>query len=100
MKGRGRTSSRRCQGYSPPVEQLALFSLPPTPVRADVRRKESTRILTRLKILAGIVALGVVREEPAAAREFLEAVDRSSLHERDRASVRQLVRSIGGAELA
>lgn len=80
----------------PPVElHLSLFSLPPIPgVRGASGARDSTRVLTRLKILVGVVAPGVVREEPSAARAFLEALERSSLHERDRASVSQLVRAI------
>ena len=77
-----RTSEGRGERY-PPGVQLALFALTPAPAAARSAKAE-----TRLKILAGVVALGVLRKEAAAARAFLQAVEASTLNERDRATVR------------
>ena len=84
-----RTSQGGGEGY-PPGVQLALFALTPAFVPPRSANAE-----TRLKILAGVVALGVLRREAAAARAFLQAVEASTLNERDRATVRGFV---GGIE--
>ena len=81
-----RTPQGRGEGYLPGV-QLALFALTPAPAAAA----RSGKAETRLKILAGVVALGVVRKEAAAARAFLQAVEASTLNERDRGVVRRFV---------
>ena len=87
-----RTSQGGGERYRPSV-QLSLFALTPAPAAATPR---SAKAETRLKILAGVVALGVVRKRSAAARLFLEGVEDSTLNERDRATVRELVREVGG----
>ena len=73
---------------------MALFALTPSPTPPRSAKAE-----TRLKILAGVVALGVLRREAATARAFLQAVEASTLNERDRATVRGFVGEIGLPEV-
>ena len=80
-----RTPEGGAAGYAPSM-QLSLFALPPA-----VAMPRSAKAETRLKILAGVVALALVRKEEAA-RLFLEGIEESTLNERDRATVRELVR--------